>query len=138
MSTPYAERELGHYLRNALRSEAAAQLLKPVADAAAVVLGTATPGGTSQDLERAIDAFPSRGTHAEPFERNARYAAAEFALDEAELDILLLALRVRRGRQLARFGSAVQAIVGEPSCSAAILMGCSSVWRRGRACAAAA
>lgn len=115
MSTPYAERELGHYLRNALRSEASAQLLKPVADAAAVVLGTATPGGTSQDLERAIDTFPSSSTYAEPFERNARYAAAEFGLDEAELDILLLALRVRRGRQLARFGSAVQAIMGDPS-----------------------
>jgi transitional endoplasmic reticulum ATPase len=123
MSTPYAERELGHYLRNALRSEASAQLLKPVADAAAVVLGTATLGGTSQDLERAIDTFPSSGTYAEPFERNARYAAAEFALDEAELDILLLALRVRRGRQLARFGSALQAIMGDPSRVIATLLG---------------
>ena len=123
MSTPYAEWELGRYLRNALRSKASAQLLKPVADAAAVVLGTAAPGGTAEELERAIHAFPSSGTYAEPFERNARYAAVEFALDEAELDILVLALRVRRGRQLARFGSAVQAILGDPSRVIAILLG---------------
>ena len=53
MSTPYAEWELGRYLRSTLRSAASAQLLKSVADAA-VVLGTTASGGTSQNLERAI------------------------------------------------------------------------------------
>jgi AAA+ superfamily predicted ATPase len=123
MTTPSAEGELGRYLRNALRSAASAELLKPIADAAAVVLGTAAPGGTPEELERAIDAFPQSGSYAKPFERNAHFAAAEFALDEAERDILLLALRLRGGRQLARFASAVQAILRDPTCVVAILLG---------------
>jgi hypothetical protein len=123
MTTPSAEWELGRYLRNALHSAASAELLKPIADVAAVVLGTATPGGTPEELERAIDAFPVSGSYAKPFERNAHFAAVEFALDEAELDILLLALRLRGGRQLGRFASAVQAILRDPTCVVAILLG---------------
>ena len=123
MNTPYAERELGRYLRNALRSAASAELLKPIADAAATMLGTAAPGGTAEELERAIDALPPSASCAEPFERNAQFAAAEFALDETEFDILLLALRLRRGRQLARFATAVQAILRDPSRVVAVLLG---------------
>ena len=43
MSTPSPEGELSWYLRNALRSEASAELLKQIVDAATVMLGTATP-----------------------------------------------------------------------------------------------
>ena len=123
MSTPSAEGELGWYLRNALHSEASAELLKPIADAAAGVLGTAAPGGTAEELERALAALPSSQASAEPLERNARFAAAEFNLVQAELDILLLALRLRRGRQLARFCSAVQGVLRDPSRVIAALLG---------------
>jgi len=52
--------------------------------------------------------------------------------DEAELDILLLALRLRGGRQLARFASAVQAILRDPTCVVAILLGRFSSGKRGK------
>jgi hypothetical protein len=148
MRTLYAEGELGRYLRNALRSAASAELLKPVADAVAIVLGTTAAGGTQDELERAIDTFPSGGTCAEPFERNARFAAAEFALDQAELDILLLALRARRGRQLARSASSrgsaapfrpswASRLASSRRCLVWISTRCGSVWRPARVCAAA-
>jgi AAA+ superfamily predicted ATPase len=114
MSTPSPEGELSWYLRNALRSEASAELLKQIADAGAVMLGTTTPGGTAEELDRALAACPPRRSGSEPLERNARFAAAEFALSDVELDILLLALRLRRGRQLGRFCNAVQGVLRDP------------------------
>jgi len=111
MSTPSAEGQLSWYLLNALNSEASAELLRPIADAAAVLLGTATPGGTAAELARALAAAPAPQSGSEPLERNARFAAAEFALADLERDILLLALRLRRRRDLARFCDAAQMVL---------------------------
>jgi SpoVK/Ycf46/Vps4 family AAA+-type ATPase len=113
MSTPSAG-ITGAYLRNTLRSTASAELLKPVADALAALLGNASPGDTLAELEAALDALPVACASQEPLERNALFAAAEFDLSGAELDILLLALRMRRDRPLARFCSAVQAVLYDP------------------------
>ena len=114
---------LGSYLCNALRSPASAELLKPVADALATLLGTAAPGGTAAELETAIDALLDQGASPEPLERNARFAAAEFELSDVELDILLLALRARRNRQLSRFCIAVQTVLEDASRTIAALLG---------------
>ena len=121
MTTP-ATGSLGSYLRNALRSPASAELLKPIADALATLLGTAAPGGTVAELETAIDALPDQGASPEPLERNARFAAAEFELSAVELDILLLALRTRRNRQLSRFCTAVQNVSEDASRTIAALL----------------
>ena len=113
---------LGSYLRNSLRGSASAELLKPVADALATLLGTAAPGGTAAELEAALDALPDPGASPEPLERNARFAAAEFELSEVELDILLLALRTRRNRQLSRFCNAVQNVLNDASRTIAAIL----------------
>jgi len=123
MMTPSADGTLGWYLRNALRSDASADLLKPVADAAVAVLGTATSGGTADELGRALDALPQVRSGAEPLERNARFAAAEFDLSEVEFEVLLLALRLRRSRPLARFCGAAQAVLGDTLRTLATLLG---------------
>jgi AAA+ superfamily predicted ATPase len=78
------------------------------------MLGTATPGGTAEELDRALPTSPAPRSGSEPLERNARFAAAEFALVDVELDILLLALRLRRRRHLVRFCNAVQAELRDP------------------------
>jgi AAA+ superfamily predicted ATPase len=119
MSSP--ERQLGWYLRNTLHSEASAELLRPIAETAAVLLGTATPGSTAEELDRALADLPSIGT--EPLERNARFAAVEFGLSEVELEVLLLALRLRRSRQLVRFCGAVQSALRDPPRVIAVLLG---------------
>ena len=111
MITPAAEGPLGRYLRNALHSEASAELLKPIADVASTVLGVALREGTPKELDRALDALPPPCPGGEPLERNAGFAAAEFGLSGIELDILLLALRLRRSRSLARFCNAVQDVL---------------------------
>ena len=123
MITPSADGTLGWYLRNALHSDASADLLKPVADAAVAMLGTVTPGGTADELGRALDALPLVRSGAEPLERNARFAAAEFDLSDVELEVLLLALRLRRSRPLARFCGAVQAVLGDTLRTLATLLG---------------
>jgi SpoVK/Ycf46/Vps4 family AAA+-type ATPase len=114
MSTPSAEGELSWYLRNALHSEASAELLKPVADMAAVILGSATPGSTAEELDRALATSPAPRSRSEPLERNARFAATEFTLVDVERDILLLALRLRRRRQLGQFCNAAQCALRDP------------------------
>ena len=121
--TTQAAGSLGSYLRNVLRSPASAELLKPVADALATLLGTASPGGAAAELEAAIDALPNaRSSRGEPLERNARFAAAEFDLSDVELDILLLALRMRRDRQLSRFCSAVENVLDDASRTIAAIL----------------
>jgi hypothetical protein len=61
-----------------------------------------TAGGTADELDRALDALPLVRSGAEPLERNARFAAAEFDLADVELEVLLLALRLRRSRLISR------------------------------------
>jgi len=119
-----AEGILGQYLRNALHSEASAELLKPIADVAPTVLGTVLADATAESLDRALGALPRPRPGGEPLERNARFAAAEFGFSGIELDILLLALRLRRNRSLARFCSAVQDVLRDPMRTIATLLGC--------------
>jgi len=123
MVTPTASGALGGYLRNALRSEVSAELLKPVADAASAVLGAIPPRGTAEELERALASTPVPGSGGEPLERNARFAAAEFGLSEVEFDVLRLALHLRRNRPLARFCGAVQDALRDPLRVIAVLLG---------------
>lgn len=123
MVTPTAPGALGGYLRNALRSEASAELLKPVTDAASVVLGAIPPSGTAEELERALASSLVPGSGDEPLERNARFAAAEFGLSEVEFDVLRLALHLRRNRPLARFCGAVQDTLRDPLRVMAVLLG---------------
>ena len=136
MATLSAEPALGWYLRNALHSEASAELLTPIADAVSASLAAApsvkddgagantAPPATAAALGCVLAAFadlPPFGS--ESFERNARFGAAEFALAPAELDILLLALRLRRGRHLARFCNAAQVALRNPLRVIAALLG---------------
>lgn len=114
MSTP-TPGSFASYLRNALRSAASAALLRPVADALATLPGAAAPGSTAPELEAALDTLPGTDPSPEPLERNARFAAAEFDLSNVELDILLLALRMRRNRALSRFCGVVQTELGDGS-----------------------
>jgi len=120
---PSAEGILGQYLRNALHCDASAELLKPIADAAPTVLGAALADATDESLDRALGALPPPYPGGEPLERNARFAAAEFGFSHIELDILLLALRLRRNRSLARFCSAVQDVLRDPMRTIAALLG---------------
>ena len=93
MATLSAEPALGWYLRNALHSEASAELLTPIADAVSASLAAApsvkddgagantAPPATAAALGCVLAAFadlPPFGS--ESFERNARFGAAEFAL----------------------------------------------------------